>query len=136
MYFLRGSLPWEMIDLEDTDAEREAIVEQKKTISAQELCNDLPPVFVRYIEYIRSLRPGDKPRYAMLREWFRSEFRKAYEYDAVYDWTVVKFQLLQAEEAEKRELEVSAKELHTRKLRSGHQLSHKVKHSQTRCDKT
>lgn len=81
MYFLRGSLPWEMINLEDTGAKREAIVKQKKTTGAQELCSDLPPVFVRYIDYIRSLRPGNQPKYAMLREWFRSAYRRAYKYD-------------------------------------------------------
>lgn len=50
-----------------------------------------PEEFATYLNYVRALRFDDKPDYAYLRKLFRDIYaREGYEYDHVYDWTVLK----------------------------------------------
>jgi len=50
-----------------------------------------PEEFTTYLNYVRALRFDDKPDYAYLRKLFRDIYaREGYEYDHVYDWTVLK----------------------------------------------
>ena len=45
-----------------------------------------------YFKHIRSLRFDETPDYAHLHRLFRNLFRrKGYEYDHVFNWTVLKF---------------------------------------------
>jgi len=45
-----------------------------------------------FFEHIHSLRFDETPDYAYLRRLFRDLFRrKGYEYDHVFNWTVLKF---------------------------------------------
>jgi len=89
-YFLRGSLPWQGLKA-DTRKQKEELILQKKE-SMQELCEGLPEEFQMYFEHIRSLEFGEIPDYAHLRKLFLSLFyRSGYEYDYVFDWTILKF---------------------------------------------
>ena len=50
-----------------------------------------PEELATYLNYVRALRFDDKPDYAYLRKLFRDIYaREGYEYDHVYDWTVLK----------------------------------------------
>jgi hypothetical protein len=50
-----------------------------------------PDEFSTYLNYVRALRFDDKPDYAYLRKLFRDIYaREGYEYDHVYDWTMLK----------------------------------------------
>ena len=87
IYFLRGRLPWQ-------ELEREAnanmiLLERKKNIGLDELCDQAPPEFASFMEHVRGLTFKDKPNYSQLRSMFRRLFtRSGYEYDNVFDWTV------------------------------------------------
>ncbi|KAI9675002.1 MAG: serine/threonine protein kinase [Caeruleum heppii] len=92
IYLLRGSLPWQDLETDDQEQERQLVLEKKQSISAQELCEGLPEEFLKYLNHVRSLRSNDMPDYAYLRRLFANLFRRrGYEYDYVFDWTELKF---------------------------------------------
>lgn len=86
IYFLGGTLPWAH------DQNDELILEHKESITTQDLCRGLPDEFVTYFHHIRTAEFNAKPKYSYLRRIFRNLFvREGYEYDNVFDWTVLKF---------------------------------------------
>lgn len=92
LYFLRPSLPWQGLKAENHEQREELILEKKKTITVEDLCEGLPQEFAAYFHYIRSLGFDDKPKYSYLRKLFRDLFvRKGFTYDHVFDWTVLKY---------------------------------------------
>lgn len=96
VYFIHGSLPWQGLKATDPVQKEKLILEKKKTTSAERLCHELPEEFARYFQHVRSLRFGDKPDYSHLRKMFRNLFiRERFEYDNVFDWTVLKFLMAQ-----------------------------------------
>ena len=65
------------------------MMELKKTISVEELCDQVPREFADYMDHVRALKFTDKPDYAYLRKAFRDLFvQRGYEYDNVFDWTI------------------------------------------------
>lgn len=92
LYFLRGSLPWQGLKATNHEQREELILEKKKTISMEDLCEGQPKEFAIYFNYIRSLGFDDKPKYSYLRKTFRDLFkREKFDYDHVFDWTVLKY---------------------------------------------
>ena len=92
LYFLRGSLPWQGLKASNQDQREELILEKKKTISAEDLCEGLPRGFASYFAYIHSLEFDDKPKYSYLRKLFRDLFaREGFDNDKVFDWTILKY---------------------------------------------
>ncbi|KAL8813444.1 MAG: hypothetical protein Q9223_000230 [Gallowayella weberi] len=92
VYFLSGSLPWSDFKVADKKEKAEMILKQKRAISTHDLCEGLPMEFAAYFDYIRSLPFNEKPDYAFLRKSFHDLFtREGFEYDNVYDWTILKF---------------------------------------------
>ena len=78
--------------VESEHGKLEPILEKKETINGEDLCSDLPEEFNAYFNYIRSLEFEDKPNYSYLRKIFRDLFvREGFEYDHVYDWTILKY---------------------------------------------
>jgi casein kinase 1 len=97
MYFLRGSLPWQGLKAATKKQKYEKISEKKMTTPIEVLCKGYPPEFVTYFQVVRSLRFSDKPDYSYLRKLFRDLFiREGYQYDYVFDWTILKYQQTQA----------------------------------------
>ena len=96
LYFLRGSLPWQAIVAKDRVQEDELILAKKKAISTEDLCAGLPKEFSIYFDYIRSLCFNKTPAYAYLRKIFRNLFsREGFEYDHVFDWTILKYLMME-----------------------------------------
>ncbi|KAF1993297.1 casein kinase I isoform delta [Amniculicola lignicola CBS 123094] len=92
VYFARGSLPWQGLKAATEEGRNERIKEMKISLSAKDLCRDLPVEFATYINYTRSLDFDNKPDYSYLRDLFRRLFiRNGFSYDDVYDWTVKKY---------------------------------------------
>ena len=92
LYFLRGSLPWQGLIATDQTQKEELILEEKRRINTEDLCEDLPQEFAIYFDYIRSLDFDEKPKYSYLRKIFRDLFvREGFNYDLVYDWTVLEY---------------------------------------------
>ncbi|CAO2194460.1 unnamed protein product [Urochloa humidicola] len=93
MYFLRGSLPWQGLKAGTKKQKYEKISEKKVTTSIEALCRGYPTEFASYFHYCRSLRFDDKPDYSYLKRLFRDLFiREGFQFDYVFDWTILKYQ--------------------------------------------
>merc|ERR1712046_432798 len=93
MYFLRGSLPWQGMKAATKKQKYEKISEKKMSTPIEVLCKGFPQEFVTYFQVCRSLRFEDKPDYSYLRKLFRDLFfREGYQYDFVFDWTILNYQ--------------------------------------------
>ncbi|XP_060218464.1 casein kinase 1-like protein 2 isoform X1 [Lycium barbarum] len=93
MYFLRGSLPWQGLKAGTKKQKYEKISEKKVSTSIETLCRGYPAEFASYFHYCRSLRFDDKPDYAYLKRIFRDLFiREGFQFDYVFDWTILKYQ--------------------------------------------
>ncbi|KAH0469579.1 hypothetical protein IEQ34_001137 [Dendrobium chrysotoxum] len=101
MYFLRGSsisniifpsLPWQGLKAGTKKQKYDKISEKKMLTPVEVLCKSHPPEFLSYFHYCRSLRFEDKPDYSYLKRLFRDLFiREGYQFDYVFDWTVLKY---------------------------------------------
>ena len=61
--------------------------------STEQLCKGYATEFRSYFEYCRSLRFEDRPDYAYLKRLFKELFyRKGFQYDNMFDWTVLNLQ--------------------------------------------
>ncbi|CAA0842109.1 casein kinase 1-like protein 2 [Striga hermonthica] len=93
MYFLKGSLPWQGLKAGTKKQKYEKISEKKVSTSIEALCRGYPTEFASYFHYCRSLRFEDKPDYAYLKRIFRDLFiREGFQFDYVFDWTILKYQ--------------------------------------------
>ena len=93
MYFLRGSLPWQGLKAGTKKQKYDKISEKKVSTSIESLCRGYPSEFASYFHYCRSLRFNDKPDYAYLKRLFRDLFiREGFQFDYVFDWTILKYQ--------------------------------------------
>ncbi|KAH9535142.1 hypothetical protein CY35_17G038000 [Sphagnum magellanicum] len=93
MYFLRGSLPWQGLKAGTKKQKYEKISEKKMATSIEYLCKAYPSEFASYFHYCRSLRFDDKPDYSYLKRIFRDLFiREGFQFDYVFDWTLLKYQ--------------------------------------------
>lgn len=93
MYFLRGSLPWQGLKAGNKKQKYDKISEKKVSTSIEALCRSYPTEFASYFHYCRSLRFDDKPDYAYLKRIFRDLFiREGFQFDYVFDWTILKYQ--------------------------------------------
>ncbi|KAL2332257.1 hypothetical protein Fmac_019838 [Flemingia macrophylla] len=93
MYFLRGSLPWQGLKAGTKKQKYEKISEKKVSTSIESLCRGYPSEFASFFHYCRSLRFDDKPDYAYLKRLFRDLFiHEGFQFDYVFDWTILKYQ--------------------------------------------
>lgn len=90
IYFLKGQLPWDVIKGSDSDQVSHRVLEMKESISAEELCEDLPQEFPDYFHLIRSTKLAEfKLLYRRLRKMFdRLYSAKGYQHDNIFDFTV------------------------------------------------
>jgi hypothetical protein len=100
LYFLKGSLPWQGLRCKSKGKEK-MILKKKQQAEKRSLFIGVPAEFKKYFELIRL----DKElNYERLRRLFRGLFyRKLFQYDNVFDWTILRF--LEEQEAEHETLE-------------------------------
>mmetsp|Transcript_46342 Transcript_46342/g.143332 ORF Transcript_46342/g.143332 Transcript_46342/m.143332 type:complete len:90 (-) Transcript_46342:64-333(-) len=68
-------------------------MEKKMSTPVEVLCKHFPCEFVTYLNYCRSLRFEDRPDYAYMRRLLKDLFfREGYQYDFVFDWTILNYQ--------------------------------------------
>jgi len=93
MYFNRGTLPWQGLKANAKKEKYEKIMEKKMSTPIEVLCKNFPGEFVTYLNYCRSLRFEDRPDYAYLRRLLKDLFfRESYQYDFIFDWTILNYQ--------------------------------------------
>uniref|UniRef100_K3XJF5 non-specific serine/threonine protein kinase n=1 Tax=Setaria italica TaxID=4555 RepID=K3XJF5_SETIT len=92
LYFLRGSLPWQGLKAATKTQKYDKICEKKISTPIEVLCKSCPVEFASYFHYCHSLTFDQRPDYAFVKRLFRDLFtREGYEFDYVFDWTVLKY---------------------------------------------
>ena len=90
VYFLRGQLPWQGLAAHTKKEKYDKIMEKKIGTTVDVLCRGFPSEFATYLNYCKSLRFEDRPDYAYLKRMFKDLFtREHFEYDFIFDWTVL-----------------------------------------------
>ncbi|KAG2699672.1 hypothetical protein I3843_07G201300 [Carya illinoinensis] len=96
LYFLRGSLPWQGLKAAVKKQKYDKICEKKLSTPIEFLCKSHPVEFASYFHYCHSLTFDQTPDYGFLKRLFRDLFtREGYEFDYVFDWTILKYQQTQ-----------------------------------------
>ncbi|KAI4347092.1 hypothetical protein L6164_007941 [Bauhinia variegata] len=96
LYFLRGSLPWQGLKAATKKQKYDKICEKKVSTPIEVLCKSHPVEFASYFHYCHSLTFDQRPDYGFLKRVFRDLFsREGYEFDYVFDWTILKYQQAQ-----------------------------------------
>ncbi|XP_050218798.1 casein kinase 1-like protein 10 [Mercurialis annua] len=97
MYCLRGSLPWQGLRAGTKKQKYDKISEKKMLTPVEFLCKNYSSEFTSYFHYCRSLRFEDTPDYSYLKRLFRDLFiREGYQFDYVFDWTILKYPQISA----------------------------------------
>ncbi len=87
IYFLKGQLPWQGINISDREAKYAKIGELKAAISVDRLCEGLPTELHNFFSHVKSLGFKDKPNYRYLYAQLAGAFNRiGYRFDYVYDW--------------------------------------------------
>ena len=89
IYFLKGKLPWQGIMIKSKEERYHKIMEIKRDIKANELCQDCPDEFIKYIDYVRQLKYEEDPDYDLLKSLFKRVLEKnGFQFDYYYDWDI------------------------------------------------
>jgi len=92
MYFIRGSLPWQGLRAGNKKEKYDRIMDKKMSTPVEILCKNSPAELATYLNYCRALRFEDRPDYAYLKRMFKDLFfRENYQYDFIFDWTILNF---------------------------------------------
>eukprot|EP00746_Dinoflagellata_sp_MGD_P031422 gnl/MRDRNA2_/MRDRNA2_174681_c0_seq1.p1 gnl/MRDRNA2_/MRDRNA2_174681_c0~~gnl/MRDRNA2_/MRDRNA2_174681_c0_seq1.p1 ORF type:complete len:308 (-),score=52.21 gnl/MRDRNA2_/MRDRNA2_174681_c0_seq1:148-1071(-) len=103
LYFMKGTLPWQGLTANNKKEKRKKIVEKKMSTPIEVLCKNCPCEFVMYFNYCRSLRHEDRPDYHYLRGLLKDLFfRETYQYDFIFDWTLMYNQSKNNDESPKK----------------------------------
>ena len=76
LYFLRGSLPWQGLKVNNKEDRYKKICEKKKKISSRELCEGFPKEFEILINYVKNLEFTEVPDYDYLRQLLKNILEK------------------------------------------------------------
>ena len=91
MYFVRGSLPWQGLKVNQKEDRYKKICDKKKATSAKDLCEGYPKEFEQFVTYTRELKFEEVPEYEYLRNWLRTVIKnKGETIDYKYDWCHLK----------------------------------------------
>ncbi|WCJ42521.1 casein kinase I-like 3 [Euphorbia peplus] len=104
LYFLRGSLPWQGLKAATKKQKYDKICEKKLSTPIEVLCKSQAVEFASYLHYCHSLTFDQRPDYGFLKRLFRDLFsREGYEFDYVFDWTIMKYQQEQKKRTQPRQ---------------------------------
>jgi len=88
VYFLKGKLPWQGLQGKTKQEKYQKIGEKKGSVSVERLCQQMPPEFLAYLRYCRSLSFEETPDYDFLRNLFGDLFvREQFLDDLPFDWS-------------------------------------------------
>nr|XP_051223925.1 casein kinase 1-like protein 3 isoform X3 [Lolium perenne] len=109
LYFLQGSLPWQGLKAATKKQKYEKICEKKISTPIEVLCKSCPVEFASYFHYCHSLTFDQRPDYGFVKRLFRDLFTsQGYEFDYVFDWTVLKYK--QGQKPQGQNMAASARE--------------------------
>jgi len=88
VYFLKGSLPWQSINIKNKSEKLKKILVLKIETSSSDLCNGLPKEFELYLDYCKNLDLEIEPDYNMLKNLFLQVlYKEKMQFDYIYDWS-------------------------------------------------
>ena len=114
VYFLRGSLPWQGMIINDPKKKYDKIKKLKYDIKLEDLCAGLPKECIKFIQYARDMKFEDRPDYSYLRGLLRKAAKNNnlhFDYNK-FDWIVKQKEI--EEEEKKKEMEKNDKKEETK----------------------
>ncbi len=88
IYFLKGELPWQGIQVDRKEDRYKKIYEIKKDMKEEEICSGIPMEFVRFLKYTKNLAFEANPDYNYLRALLKNVLlENSLNFDYIYDWT-------------------------------------------------
>ena len=107
VYFLKGSLPWQGMVINDPKKKYDKIKKYKYDIKLEDLCKGLPKECITFIQYARDMKFEDRPDYHYLRELLRKVAKDngLYFDSNKFDWIIKEDNEKNKKEEEKREKE-------------------------------
>ncbi len=105
VYFLKGSLPWQGMIINDPKKKYDRIKQLKYDIKLEDLCAGLPKECIKFIQYARDMKFEDRPDYSYLRNLLRKAAEKnGLHFDNTkFDWIIKEKEEKEKEEKEKEE---------------------------------
>ena len=86
IYFLRGSLPWQGLEVKSSKGGYARIM-KKKVATTDVLCAGLPSAFAVFLHYARNLAFDATPDYNYICKLFHDAFSAAgFTNDGIFDW--------------------------------------------------
>jgi casein kinase I homolog HRR25 len=87
-----GDLPWcRAEEKNNLESQQKASKKIREETSLEELCEGLPPCFLEYMKYVRSLKFESKPNYTYCKNLFdECFFEQKFKVDNVWDWHIQK----------------------------------------------
>ena len=87
IYLYKGTLPWCHMKCKSIFQTLQKILELKKSIPPEKLCEDMPPEFCEYLKYINNLTFEQEPNYKYLRSLFLNILAKnGMKNDCIFSW--------------------------------------------------
>ena len=89
IHFLKGKLPWQGLKGSTKKERSKNIYKVKRNTSLEDLCEDLPPEFYKYMKYCRLLRFSELPDYEYLKSLFVNILRtRNLKANNVFSWNI------------------------------------------------
>jgi len=90
VYFLKGSLPWQGMVINDPKKKYDKIKKLKYDIKLEKLCEGLPKECIKFIQYARDMKFEDRPDYSYLRGLLRKAAKNnGLSFDSSkFDWII------------------------------------------------
>jgi len=87
LYAARGNLPWQTIRDEDRREKWTKVFDMKRNTRIEDLCENLPTVFITFMEKVRELTFEQRPNYEELRQLFITAYKQQnFVRKTKYDW--------------------------------------------------
>jgi serine/threonine protein kinase len=87
LYFLRGSLPWQGLKINNKEDRYKKICEKKKNTSSVQLCDGFPREMETFVSYVKNLEFTEVPDYDYLRQLLKNILDKnKINIDFYFDW--------------------------------------------------
>ena len=87
IYLLKGFLPWQGLLMKSKSEKYSKILQKKKEISEDELCQSLPFQIKDFLIYVKELKYEEEPNYDFLINLFYDVINSLNEeFDRIYDW--------------------------------------------------
>ena len=87
LYFLRGSLPWQGLKINNKEDRYKKICEKKKNTSSVQLCDGFPREMETFVSYVKNLEFTEVPDYDYLRQLLKNILDKnKMNIDFYFDW--------------------------------------------------